>query len=122
MFDFVRFAMLLRPEYLSQKLDRLLPTKDGGTLRTVLDARTYMLGLSKDRERCARWKRVAELLLSEVMSPPATGRLSWLCSWTPSSTCRKSRDEIPGRLTLELNRQGEGTKSHGRDKCDGGKG
>jgi hypothetical protein len=27
--------MLLRPEYLSQKLDRPLPTKDGGTLRTI---------------------------------------------------------------------------------------
>jgi hypothetical protein len=34
----------------------------------------------------------------------------------------KVRDEIPGRLTLELNRQSKDTKSHGRDKCDGGKG
>jgi hypothetical protein len=33
------------------KINRPLPTKDGGTLRTVLDARAYMLGLSKDRER-----------------------------------------------------------------------
>jgi hypothetical protein len=38
---------MLRPEYLSQKLDRALTTKDVGTLRTVLDARTYMLGLTK---------------------------------------------------------------------------
>jgi hypothetical protein len=30
--------MLLRPEYLSQKLDRPLPTKDCGTLRTIRDA------------------------------------------------------------------------------------
>jgi hypothetical protein len=30
--------MLLRPEYLSQKLDRPLPTKDGGTLRTIGEA------------------------------------------------------------------------------------
>ena len=43
-----------------------LPTKDGGTLRTVLDARTYMLRLSKDRERNARWQRAAELLLAEA--------------------------------------------------------
>ena len=57
---------MLRPAYLSQKLDRPLPTKDGGTLRTVLDARTYMLGLSKDRERNARWQRAAELLLAEA--------------------------------------------------------
>ena len=27
--------MLLRPEYLSRKLDRPIPTKDGGTLRTI---------------------------------------------------------------------------------------
>jgi len=28
--------MLLRPEHLSKKLDQPLPTKDGGTLRTIL--------------------------------------------------------------------------------------
>jgi hypothetical protein len=50
-------TLRMRPEYLSQKLDRPLGTKDGGTLRTVLDARTYMLGLSKDRERSAQWQR-----------------------------------------------------------------
>ena len=53
------YLAMLRPAYLSQKLDRPLPTKDVGTLRTVLDARTYMLGLSKDRERNARWQRAA---------------------------------------------------------------
>jgi hypothetical protein len=30
--------MLLRPEYLSQELDRPLPTKDGGTLRAIREA------------------------------------------------------------------------------------
>jgi hypothetical protein len=58
--------MLLRPEYLSQELDRPLPTKDGGILRTVIDARTYMLGLSKARELCPRWQRAGELLLAEA--------------------------------------------------------
>jgi hypothetical protein len=52
--------------YLSRKLTRPLPTKDGGTLRTVLDARAYMLRLSRDRERSARWQRAAELLLAEA--------------------------------------------------------
>src|SRR5262249_30760376 len=52
--------------YLSQKLTRPLPTKDGGTLRTVLDARAYMFRLSKDRERSARWQRVAQLLLAKA--------------------------------------------------------
>ena len=52
--------------YLSRKLDRPLPTKDGGALRTVLDARTYMLALPKDRERRTQWRRAAELLLAEA--------------------------------------------------------
>ena len=52
--------------YLSRKLTRPLPTKDGGTLRTVLDARTYMLGLSKDRERRTQWQHAAELLLAQA--------------------------------------------------------
>jgi hypothetical protein len=47
---------MLRPApYLSQKLTQPIPTKDGGTLRTVLDARTYMVGLSKDGELRAQW-------------------------------------------------------------------
>ena len=39
--------MLLRPEYLSKKLDQPLPTKDGGTLRTIRDACDYMTGMGK---------------------------------------------------------------------------
>ena len=42
--------MLLRPAYLSQKLDQPLPTKDGGTLRTIRDACDYMTGMDKKRE------------------------------------------------------------------------
>jgi hypothetical protein len=45
---------MLRPEYLSQKLSRPLPTKDGDTLRTIKDARAYMLVLSKHRETRAQ--------------------------------------------------------------------
>jgi hypothetical protein len=59
--------MLLRPApHLSRKLTRPLHTKDGGTLRTVLDARTYMLALSEDREHRAQWQRAAQLLLEEA--------------------------------------------------------
>jgi hypothetical protein len=58
---------MLRPAaYLSKKLSRPLRTKDGGVLRTVLDARTYMLALSEDREHRAQWQRAAELLLEEA--------------------------------------------------------
>jgi hypothetical protein len=58
---------MLRPApYLSQKLTRPIPTKDGGTLRTVLDARTYVLALSEDREMRQQWQRACELLLAEA--------------------------------------------------------
>ena len=57
---------MLRPAYLSRKLTRPLPTKDGGTLRTVAEARAYMLGLSKDRELRSQWQRAADLLLAEA--------------------------------------------------------
>jgi hypothetical protein len=43
-------VMLLRPEYLSQKLDCPLPTKDGGTLRTIREACDYMTAMDKQRE------------------------------------------------------------------------
>ncbi len=56
----------MSPAYLSQKLTRPLPTNDGGTLRTVLDARTYMLALLKRRETRTQWQRAAELLLGEA--------------------------------------------------------
>jgi hypothetical protein len=52
--------------YLSKKLTRPLATKDGGTLRTILDVRAYMLRLSKDRERSAQWQRAAQLLLEHA--------------------------------------------------------
>jgi hypothetical protein len=57
---------MLRPAYLSKKLTRPLPTKDGGTLRTLAEARAYMLGLSKARELRAQWQHAAELLLGEA--------------------------------------------------------
>jgi hypothetical protein len=47
--------MMLPPEYLSQKLTPYpLPTKDGGVLRTIGDARAYMVALPKNREQRAR--------------------------------------------------------------------
>jgi hypothetical protein len=52
--------------YLSKKPTRPLATRDGGTLRTILDVRAYMLHLSKDRERSAQWQRAAQLLLKHA--------------------------------------------------------
>jgi hypothetical protein len=55
---------MLRPAYLSQKLDRPLPTKDGGTLRTI-SACDYMTAMNKQRELRQRWQRVAKLILAK---------------------------------------------------------
>jgi hypothetical protein len=52
--------------HLSKRLTRPLRTTDGGTLRTVLDARSYMLRLSKDRQRSAQWQRAAQLVKADV--------------------------------------------------------
>jgi hypothetical protein len=57
--------MLLRPEYLSQKLDRPLPTKDGGVLRTIRDACDYMTGMDKKRELRDHWQRACKLILAK---------------------------------------------------------
>jgi len=47
---------MLRPAlYLSQKLTRPLPTKDGGTLRTIREACDYMTGMGKKRELLSHW-------------------------------------------------------------------
>ena len=63
---FVMDTSAVSRAYLSQKLTRPLVTKGGGTLCTVLDARTYMLALPKRRETAAQWQRAAELLLAQA--------------------------------------------------------
>jgi hypothetical protein len=45
------------------KLDRPLPTKDGGTLSTIGEACTYMTGIGKKRELRSQWQNVAKLIL-----------------------------------------------------------
>ena len=40
-----------------------LPTKDRGVLRTIGDARVYMLALSKEREWLDHWKAAYRLLV-----------------------------------------------------------
>jgi hypothetical protein len=57
--------MLLRPEYFSQNLDRSLPTKDGGFLRTIRDACNYMTGIGKQRELHSHWQRACKLILAK---------------------------------------------------------
>jgi hypothetical protein len=60
-------GVILPTEYLSERLTpHPLPTKDGGVLRTVGDARTYILTLPKTRKSRAHWKRASVLLVQEV--------------------------------------------------------
>jgi hypothetical protein len=53
---------MLNHGYLAQRLRRPLPTKDGGTLRTMGDAANYIIALPEDRRR-THWDRAAQLLL-----------------------------------------------------------
>jgi hypothetical protein len=60
-------GVMLPNEYLSERLmPHPLPTKDGGVLRTVEDARAYILTLPKTRRSRAHWKRASLLLMEEV--------------------------------------------------------
>ena len=60
-------GVVLSSDYLSERLTpHPLPTKDGGVLRTVEDARTYILTLPKTRRSRAHWKRASLLLTEEV--------------------------------------------------------
>jgi hypothetical protein len=67
------FRAMLRPEYLSKKLTPPIPTKDGGTLRTIQDACDYMAAIGKERERRPHWQHVRKLILEE----PDVAAVSW---------------------------------------------
>ena len=57
------------PDYLAEPLTPYpLPTKDGGLLRTIGDARAYMLALSEERER-DHWKPAYIGYLCTVREP-----------------------------------------------------
>jgi hypothetical protein len=60
------YLRALSPAYLQTKLTRSVPTKDGGALHTVRDAREYMLALSKDHELRAQWQHAVALLLAQA--------------------------------------------------------
>jgi hypothetical protein len=60
------FRAMLRPDYLSRKLTSSIPTKDGGTLRTIGEACEYMAAIGKEREQRRHWQQVRELMLQEA--------------------------------------------------------
>src|SRR5258707_15636526 len=59
-------SAVLPPAYLSKKLTPPTPTKDGGTLRTILEACEYMAAIGKERELRPHWRKVRELILQEA--------------------------------------------------------
>jgi hypothetical protein len=63
-----------------------LPNQRRRHVATVLDARTYMLRLSKDRERR---QRAAELLLVEADVGRSPSRLNWHYSLKPNLILRQ---------------------------------
>ena len=56
----------MRPAYLSQKLAGPLPTKDGGTLRTIRDAREYIASIGKERQERRHWQEVSKQILAHA--------------------------------------------------------
>ena len=57
---------MLRPAYLSKKLTPPISTKDGGKLRTILEACEYMAAIGKERELRPHWQQVRELIDQEA--------------------------------------------------------
>jgi len=72
--------------YLSRKLIRPLPTKDGGTLRTVLDARAYMLRCRRIESEAPGGKGRPNYSSRRPMSALSAGKSNSRCSMTASST------------------------------------
>ena len=60
------FQAMLRPVYLSKKLTPPIPTKDGGTLRTIQEGCEYMAAICKEREQRRHWQQVRELIDQEA--------------------------------------------------------
>lgn len=64
------------PRYLATKLAEPLPTTDGGVLRTIQDARHYMLGLPEHRAIANAWQYAAKLILNRAAATEVTRQLS----------------------------------------------
>jgi hypothetical protein len=72
----VGIKMMLRPEYLGQKLTPYpLPTKDGGVLRTIGDAHAYIMALPKKRGLRAHWQHACRLLLQQASAAALTRQI-----------------------------------------------
>jgi hypothetical protein len=68
-------SVMLSSAYLSRKLTSPIPTKDGGTLRTIGEACEYMAAIGKERELRRHWQQVRELMLQEADVAALSSRL-----------------------------------------------
>jgi hypothetical protein len=66
----------LPSRYLAQKLSEALPTTDGGVLRTIGDAISYMTALPKHRELQQTWQHACKLILGRAPGVAITRQLS----------------------------------------------
>jgi hypothetical protein len=83
------YLPLMSPAYLSQKLDQPLPTKDGGTLRTIREACDYMTSMAKKRELRDHWQRVCKLILAKTDVQTVSRALKlalFMLSWPATCT------------------------------------
>ena len=61
---------MFSPDYLAEPLTPYpLPTKDGRLLRTIGDARAYMVALSEERALRDHWKPAYRLLVQGAAAP-----------------------------------------------------
>jgi hypothetical protein len=67
---------MLPRAYLAQKLTRPLPTKDGGTLRTIGEAAAYIRALPKERELRERWQTATDFILKQAPANEVTSRVN----------------------------------------------
>ncbi len=95
---------MLSSAYLSRKLTSPIPTKDGGTLRTIGEACEYMAAISKERELRPHWQRVRELMLQEadVAAVSHRARIAVL----KDELARRASMEIAGTDSLQFSALG----------------
>jgi hypothetical protein len=84
------------PAYLSQKLTRPIPTKDGRTLRTIREVRDYMLALPEGRALREQWQ-VASKMIIEHASVPALSRQVELSLFYEAKLEVRAMDAISAR-------------------------
>jgi hypothetical protein len=85
----VELSVVFSPNHLAQPLTPYpLPTKDGGVLRTIGDARAYMLALPKEREWLDHWKAAYRLLVRGANAASLPGRFTSPCPWMASLTLK----------------------------------